>query len=246
MRFSIVALMLLLATVPAVAEEISYSVQLEYDSGSFSKKNIILIESPSMPALEGGKYSVVVSSFIDFPLYTTSFSPQLFAFDSPGNPEISRTNVDLLLPWHPNAKSILIGQNDSTEFEIDVSAYSLCNENGNCDANETRKHCASDCKCGNGICEEDYSSCKTDCSGTADGLCDEESDGKCDPDCGGQNDIDCGQANQSSLKTIVLPVVEKQESPSILPFALPAAAIVIVVLIVFAVVKLRLGEKKKK
>lgn len=207
----IIALMMIAFALAAdsAIEQVSYSILLNYDSGKFNLENILLIESQPMPVSEGNEYKAQVVSFSKRILYETSFTVQLIIFHAPpataegeipqskeSDIFLTKTTVDLILPWYPNAENILITRNESKVIEIDVSRFSMCNENAVCDGNETLKFCPNECTCGNGICEpeENYVKCQRDCkSGQKDGVCDKMADSLCDPDCSAEEDTDCDQ-----------------------------------------------------
>ena len=153
------------------SEQIAYSLLVHFSSGKFNLETIDLIESGSMPAEKGNEYAVQVMSFSGYVLFETTFNAKLQVFDADIEFLTERT-IDLLLPYYPTAKSIIIKKGRQQFLEIDVSKYSLCNENGKCDGNETLKFCPKECSCGNTLCdaEENYVTCSRDCpSGQQDG-----------------------------------------------------------------------------
>lgn len=136
--------MLIIAASALAADEIAYSVLVHYDSGKFNLEKVTLIESNPMPVSKGNDYVVQVVSFSGIKLYETSFNVQLRAYDI--DLELKETIIDLVLPWHPNAKDILIKKNETIMLKIDVSQHALCNENAQCDEKETFKSCPQECE----------------------------------------------------------------------------------------------------
>ena len=254
----IAACLLLLANALAAdntTEEISYSIQLNYYSGKFNLEKILLIDAPPMPVSEGNEYKAQVVSFSERILYETSFNVQLMIFHAPpaaadgevpqskeSDMILTKTAVDLILPWYPNAQSILIWKNETKSFEIDVGQYSLCNENAKCDANETLKFCPQECTCGNNICdtEENYVKCHRDCkSGQKDGVCDKKADSICDPDCSPEEDIDCklmeipaGNTSSKEIPPEVPPKSNGIPNKTLLLYTGTAIALIAIVIVV--------------
>ena len=153
--------MLLGSDVSALSEEdvfsdLSYSLTLQYDSEtqqSFSLKNIELVSVRPQKQILGEKYTVRIVSFKDEPLYETSFATNVEIFFSlpvsreeiPQKKQSSRTLIDLLLPYYPNAKAVMILQNKEVMVTIDLASLARCNENLVCDGSESMLTCPQDC-----------------------------------------------------------------------------------------------------
>ena len=159
----------------AYAEALSYSLALDYDSGKLSLQNIELVSAtPPKKALEN-EYTARILSYRNENLYETTFGISLVKFyglpisrETANLPpeELNETTVDLLLPYHPNAKTIHILKQEALLLEVDLSSFAICNENKICDGSESPATCPSDCTCGNNVCDasESYMSCSSDCS----------------------------------------------------------------------------------
>lgn len=155
------------------ADSLSYSVVMDYNEGAFSLKDILLVKAAPMPSSETGGYTAKIISFKNEILFETAFNVNLEAFYSfPLSKEtpkaakkLTKTNLDLLLPYYANAKSIQILKDNKLLLEIDLSRFSTCNENKICGGAESVESCPSDCTCGNNVCDanEDYKICSADC-----------------------------------------------------------------------------------
>ncbi len=200
----------ILCLIPAaVATSLSYSLSLAYEANTFSLKHVTLSSVAPQPALLNQQYTIQILSFKQAVLYETTFEAVVPVFyseplvlDHSYQTQKTSTPIDLVLPYYPNAEKIVILSNKSLLFEIDVSPYSVCNENEQCEAKESPQACSMDCTCGNKVCDEHetYLQCSTDClSGEDDGACDKIADGICDPDCRKKEDFDCKGAGFSTL-----------------------------------------------
>lgn len=193
----------ILMSPPVLAQDtLSYSLSIHYDLGTLGLADILLIEATPMLSVMGNDYTARILSYKGEVLFESTFNIQLLLLNSQPldstepapNMELTETTVDLLLPYYPNAKEIVILKKDVALLTIDVSRSSLCNENAVCDESETFETCPLECTCGNEICEaaENYMLCSEDCkSGQADNVCDYVAEGICDPDCSGAQDSDC-------------------------------------------------------
>lgn len=181
------------------AQSLSYSVSIHYESGKLALGEVSLVQVSPSPALAGKEYTAKIISHTGHILYETSFAIETSRVFAPSDiPEISQmpeeTTLNLLLPYFANAGKIAIEKGGAVLLEIDVSMFSVCNENALCEGTETAEICPSDCTCGNGACDapENYRLCSSDCaSGSSDNYCDTLADGICDPDCSAQEDSDC-------------------------------------------------------
>lgn len=171
----IIALIAALVLLPVVfADTLSYSVMIEYDEGSFSLKDILLIKASPMPVSKTGEYTARIISFKEESLFETAFNVNLEPFYSiPLSKEtakapkkLTKTTFDLLMPYFANGRSLQIMRNDELLFETNLSKFSTCNENSVCDAFESVESCPSDCACGNNLCDENenYMLCSSDCT----------------------------------------------------------------------------------
>ncbi len=177
----VIALLAALILLPQVfADTLSYSVVVDYDNGALSLKDILLIKASPMPASKTGEYTARILSFKDETLFETAFNVNLEPFYSmPLSKEtaklpqkLTKTTLDLVLPYYANAKKIQILKNNNLLLEIDLSKFSTCNENKICDGSESLEACPSDCTCGNKVCDanENYLKCSSDCAPEQKGL----------------------------------------------------------------------------
>ncbi len=170
----LIAFALLLALLPsALADALSYSISLQYDTGKLSFKSIELVGVSSPTETADGEYKAKIVSFRGETLYATSFNVNLKRlYGLPVSRETAQRSitsnnisVNLLLPYYPTAQHIAISKEKEELLQIDVSKYSACNQNRICDITETSETCPEDCTCGNKVCEpaEDYMLCSADC-----------------------------------------------------------------------------------
>lgn len=170
----IIFITILLTLMPLTfADTLSYSVFIDYNDGTFSLKDILLVRAAPMPVSKTGEYAARIISFKKETLFDTSFNINVQPFYSiPLSKEtaktprkLTKTTFDLLLPYFSNGKSLQILKNKELLFETDLSKFSACNENKICDAFESLDACPSDCTCGNNVCDsnENYMICSSDC-----------------------------------------------------------------------------------
>lgn len=216
----LVVLFVTILLLPSVlAQSLSYSAAIHYSNGKFELKSIVLAEASSTPKSEAGEYTARLFSFSNNILFETKFNINLVKFyglpvskETAIRPpeQLNEADIDLLLPYYPNAKILQIVKNEEVLLEVDLSKFATCNENNMCDGKENRETCPSDCNCGNGICDanENYLACSVDCdSGQKDGVCDKIADGICDPDCNSKDDYDCKRINLSLYIYIAIAAV---------------------------------------
>lgn len=203
MMIAVMALLML-----PVAHALSYSAVFNYEGNTFILEDIMVIGAAPAPPSSGNDYTARILSSGGAVLFETTFNlPTEGLYSIPLDKSMAershparKTSFDLLLPYYSNAKTLQILKDGSLLFEADLAAFSICNEDGKCDASESPDACPRDCTCGNGNCEtsESYHRCSTDCaSGRPDSYCDSLADGTCDPDCGAGEDSDCKEKSQA-------------------------------------------------
>jgi len=185
-----------------------YSVTLNYDDGELSKQSLFVTTGNfnELQDANDRSYTLNIISFSDKVLYTAYFEIDLFfyglapegTFDEDGVqisiPQqevftLRQTDIQLILPYFPNAKRFDI-YNPDDEKVLEISAAYLSDV------------------CGDNICQlhESFESCPIDCpSGINDDYCDGLQDSICDPDCSAATDFDCKTAVPSSVQVVIPP-----------------------------------------
>jgi len=161
---------LILGLTPLVLAEgnqLFFSINLDYDSGTISQQSVKLIESMGEIDKKSlvGDYKLKIYSFNEELLYESNFDFDLELFNSPpkewfddeGNqiyiPDeteaeptlIERTTKVLFAPYSATAKELRIEKENKIELIIDVSEFALCNQNNICDNGESKELCSEDC-----------------------------------------------------------------------------------------------------
>lgn len=161
-----------------------FSLTIHYKNGELSKEDAFLIQSSQkIEPSKIGDYSLKMYSFNNELLYESKFSisleknfePNPDWFDDEGNQivfpnetsisTVDETSFTLFVPYFHNVEKIKIFKDEKLKLEIDLSEFSICNENGICDNKETNELCPEECLCGNGKCDntESYATCSQDC-----------------------------------------------------------------------------------
>lgn len=193
----VLTLLLVLPFVAAQMEKV-YVIDLTYDKGEVTLRNILVTQAfyQQAPEPEDG-YLLELVSFNNEVLYRQRFvfpleiaaGPRPEWFDEKGNQiyfpteeesghlVLEKAEVQLIIPYFSGGKTIRIfDPADAKILDIDVGFFAQL--------------------CGDGVCQEheSYLECAQDCpSGSADDFCDRIVDGTCDPDCGVDGDADCGK-----------------------------------------------------
>lgn len=204
MAFALTALAALALLGPAAlaAGDGVYYLQLNYDNGAITLKNLEFMPGTISPtriqpgtgyraeliSLTGG---LLYEFIFDIPLTISvdTIDPETGQFTG-GTMQLNRADFSLRIPYFPDGKTINIYDPDgNSALEIDVSPLAQA--------------------CGDGTCgeEEGYLICPQDCpSGSADGFCDRVRDSITDPDCGPGEDPDEGelQTNLFLIAALIL------------------------------------------
>lgn len=225
----IVSLIIFVASVVAVPFTY-YKLTLNYDNGKIeiTSIEIKILEEEIKPQF--GFYAARILDFegktlnltffkIPTTVYYDKINPETGKIGSGGKEELKKVSFELFMPYYPNAKEIIIYDEDLKEIaRKDVRDYSPI-------------------KCGDSICQafESHQICKIDClSGAKDSYCDGEKDGKCDPDCTEKTDPDCITLNMPEK-----PSMEKSLTEN---WKIITVVLLVVIILVFFIIKL----KKKK
>lgn len=222
---TLTVILIILAANTAAASFTYYKSTLDYDNGKIEVTSIEMEISEKEIEPPFGFYVARILDFEGKTLNTTFFkipttiyydkiNPETGKIGSGGKEELEKVSFELFLPYYPNAKEIIIYNEDLKEIaRKDVKDYSQT-------------------KCGDSICQsfESYQTCKLDCpSGAEDGSCDKEKDGKCDPDCTEKLDPDCEVKEGLEKPSIEKKITENWELIIII-------LLVIIILTIFIVI----------
>lgn len=146
-KLIIVILLILALPSIAAAEDLSYVVVMKFDGSSFTPESLDLAagSAPDIILQPEDGYIAKVISFSEKELYLFKFTASLHVYDAPFQPE--EKFIQLIFPHFDNAEMLEIYSPDNKKLmlSIDLSDYSICNEDEVCDASEDLEHCASDC-----------------------------------------------------------------------------------------------------
>ena len=174
---------ILLASQVIAENGLFYSIDINYDKGELSLKDISLVKGLAPSYLKEGQYTLNILSYRNEILFTTYFDIATeIMFDLPegyvdeeGNlliekeidliEEVESVSKNIIVPYFKNAKQIVIYEGDILKLEINISEFAICNENSICDEEETPKLCPEECGCGDGVCQEfeNTETCPKDC-----------------------------------------------------------------------------------
>jgi len=161
-------LVLLVLTTTVYADDVSYSLTINYKEGKISLVDLKLREgtAPSRLVQPEEGYTLKVISFNNEVLHSFKFVIELIPqhalkpewFDENGTqiyfpnvtfPVTNETSIVLTFPYFRNAKTVEIySPNKILVLSVDVSNYATCNMNTICDPNENYQVCPEDCKQG--------------------------------------------------------------------------------------------------
>jgi hypothetical protein len=188
------------AVMAAPPLEKTYMIDLSYESGNLSFKDIYVTESmaPDKKIKKKTDYTAKLISFDGVELYSVDFALPNIIFPPPpmnesekGIPPIILENLtwSILAPQTDRAEKLEVFDKQKMLFSVDIGYLSNTCGNGICEKHESALECPADCK-----------------ENTRDELCDYKKNGVCDADCK-EIDPDCRTVNWFFASLIAVSVI---------------------------------------
>ncbi|MBI2672759.1 hypothetical protein HYX19_00715 [Candidatus Woesearchaeota archaeon] len=162
MKIPITLLFLLLSTLPVLALDNIYLVELSYSNGKFNFSSIGVMEGfyREKSYNENLEYNIKVIKYDSSVLWENNLpiGNVIYFEDERGGGAVTLKNVNLTetLPFFNSAKYIKIYKKDSEVFSIDITKYSNYCGNNICN-NEDKITCPQDCRTGEKTTEKKFS-----------------------------------------------------------------------------------------
>jgi len=143
----------------------SYFVNMEYNNGTISIKNVFLKPIPAPLSIDSSQFSARISEKQGKTIYSSNISIPIINLPIIGKFSVPfyQDNFEFaaILPYSKDAEKLEIKKGNETIASISLAPLSDKCGNNICDSNENHINCANDCPIKDGFCQT--STCDPDC-----------------------------------------------------------------------------------